>query len=197
MQTGPVNTVVQIVIGGTLVALFSSCGSLTNSQGYDPGMDPLDSPGGNLGSDLSDSGPRFAPGTYVEVTDANAGLFGRFPSGRGNVQPDSKLEVGTQLKVVGARGSYLKVETEAGEIGYVPTVMVNNRLPGSSLVPLGGSNVPVNPVEPIDPEGLPPLPPAGTAPFQAPDPEVPPISVEQSGTPAPAPEPAPAPAPAD
>ena len=193
MHTETMNTLLQLLLGGTTVAFVSSCGNLATSQNFDPANDPLDSPGRSRGSESLDSSPVFAPGTYVEVTDANAGLFGRFPSGRGNVQPDSKLEVGSQLKVVSERGSYLKVVTESGQIGFVPTVMVSNRLPGSTLVPLGGLELPGTSVDPVDSEGLPPLPPAGTAPFVAPDPEIPPISVEQSETPSPAPAPAPAP----
>ncbi|MDP7657348.1 MAG: SH3 domain-containing protein, partial [Roseibacillus sp.] len=135
-------------------------------------------------------GPRYAPGSYVEVTDANAGLYRRFP--KGDMQPSTKLVPGTQLKVLSEKGSYVRVETESGQIGYVPAIMVRDRMADSTLVPLEGTALPLAPVDSTDLENLPPLPPADPSSFVAPEPEVPPISVERSGTPAPAPAPAPA-----
>jgi hypothetical protein len=126
----------------------------------------------------------------VEVTDANAGLYRRFP--KGDMQPSTKLVPGTQLKVLSEKGSYVRVETESGQIGYVPAIMVRDRMADSTLVPLEGTALPLAPVDSTDLENLPPLPPADPSSFVAPEPEVPPISVERSGTPAPAPAPAPA-----
>ncbi|MFP6867215.1 MAG: SH3 domain-containing protein, partial [Roseibacillus sp.] len=126
-----------------------------------------------------DTEPKYTPGSYLEVTDTNAVLYRRYP--RGNAQPDQNLAMGTQLKVLGEQGSYVKVETEGGQIGFVPDIMVGTRLTGNEL-PL----IPIDPSGqgPIDPSGLTPLPPLGGDPgFVAPDPEVPPISVEEAPTP--------------
>ena len=172
--------VIQPFLLGTMGALISSCGGLALSRDYDSSNNPLDSPGSQ--ADAINGGPRYAPGSYVEVTDANAGLYRRFP--KGDMQPSAKLVPGTQRKVLREKGSYVKVETEAGQIGYVPAIMVN--WPSdSTLVPLEGTAVPLAPVDPADPESLQPLPPADASSFVAPEPEVPPISVERSEAPVP------------
>ena len=164
-------------------ALISSCGGLALSRDYDSSNNPLDSPGSQRGAEAINGGPRYAPGSYVEVTDANAGLYRRFP--KGDMQPSAKLVPGTQLKVLSEKGSYVKVETESGQIGYVPAIMVSDRVSDSTLVPLEGTAVVLAPVDPADPKSLQPLSPADASSFVAPEPEVPPISVERSGAPAP------------
>lgn len=164
-------------------ALISSCGGLALSRDYDSSNNPLDSPGSQRGAEAINGGPRYAPGSYVAVTDANAGLYRRFP--KGDMQPSAKLVPGTQLKVLSEKGSYVKVETESGQIGYVPAIMVSDRVSDSTLVPLEGTAVVLAPVDPADPESLQPLSPADASSFVAPEPEVPPISVERSGAPAP------------
>ncbi|MCP4730348.1 MAG: SH3 domain-containing protein [Roseibacillus sp.] len=180
--------VIQPFLLGTMGALISSCGGLAPSGDYDSSTDPLDSPGSQRRAEAVNGGPRYAPGSYVEVTDANAGLYRRFP--KGDMQPSTKLVPGTQLKVLSEKGSYVRVETESGQIGYVPAIMVRDRMADSTLVPLEGTALPLAPVDSTDLENLPPLPPADPSSFVAPEPEVPPISVERSGTPAPAPAPA-------
>lgn len=185
----------QIPLMGAMAVMVSSCGNLAsslNNQNFDPGSNPLDSPGSRKSTEVA-AGPSYALGSYVEVTNSNAVLYHRFP--KGNAQPDQSLPVGTPLKVVGEKGSYVKVETEAGQIGFVPAIMVGNKpavedlppiIPG---IPLGSS---IDPIDPIDPSGLTPLPPspglaptpgAEDLPFVAPEPEIPPISVEGSERP--------------
>ncbi len=177
---------------GATAALLASCGfpSPPNSQNFDPGLNPLDSPGRSKPIDTVDAGPRFTPGSYVEVTDANAGLYRRIP--RGNAQPDYGLAMGTPLKVVGEQGSYVKVETESGRIGFVPAIMVSSKSRGPEvpIVPAGRGRAaptsiePIDSIDPIDPVAPTPLPESaperGEGPFVAPDPEVPPISVEEA-----------------
>ncbi len=175
----------QIPLMGAMAVMVSSCGGLATSQGsqnFDPSIDPLDSPGRRT---TKVTEPKYTPGSYLEVTDTNAVLYRRYP--RGNVQPDQSLAMGTQLKVVGEQGSYVKVETEGGQIGFVPAIMVGTRLTGNELplIPIDPSGQ--GPIDPIDPSGLTPLPPGsplgGDPGFVAPDPEVPPISVEEAPTP--------------
>ena len=105
--------------------------------------------------------------------------------------------MGDQLKVVDERGSYVRVETERGDVGYVPSVMVTDQV-ATNPIPLGTGEpaplAPVDSIDPVDPAGLPPLPPDGGG-FVAPEPEVPPISVEPAPTPDPIPAPTPAPIP--
>ena len=170
------------------MALLSSCGNVASSQNFDPSTDPLDSPGSQRRGEVRNEGPRYAPGSYVEVTDANAGLYRRFPDEE--AQPSLKLASGMQLKVLKERGSYLQVETASGEIGFVPAIMVNDWGAVSSPALPEGTLVPVTPVDPADPLG-PASPasrlPAGNTPFAAPDPEVAPISEERSDAPVPVP----------
>ena len=172
--------VVQLSLLGAMIALFPSCGNMAFSRNFDSSTDPLDSPGSQRRGEASDGGLRYAPGSYVEVTDANAGLYQRFPDEE--AQPSLQLAPGTQLKVLKERGSYLKVETESGEIGFVPAIMVSDGAAVSSAALPEGTPVRVTPVDP-----------AGHIPFVAPEPEVAPISAERSEAPLPSPAPMPAP----
>ncbi len=173
----------QIPLMGAMAVLISSCGNFAsslNSQNFDPSINPLDSPGSGRLAAMG-TGPIYPLGTYVEVTNSNAVLYLRYP--KGNAQPDQSLSVGTPLKVVGEKGSYVKVETKIGQIGFVPAIMVGAQPAAEELPPLLG-------IDPVDPNGLPPLP-LGSEdlPFVAPEPEVPPISVEETSGPTPAPLP--------
>ena len=180
----------QIPLMGAMAVMISSCGNFAsslNSQNFDPSTNPLDSPGTRRSAAV-ETGPIYAPGTYVEVTNSNAVLYHRYP--KGNAQPDQTLSLGTPLKVVGEKGSYGKVETKNGQIGFVPAIMVGIQSGAEELPPLPG----IDSIEPVDPNGFPPLPPGSEdLPFVAPEPEVPPISVEETGGPIPVPTPAPTP----
>lgn len=180
-----------IPLMGVATAVLPSCSSSLN-QPLDGDYNPLDSPGRRGGLRTVDAGPKYAPGTWVEVTDPNAMFYRKYP--KGDAQPDSALTVGTPLKVIGGQGSYVKIETEGGQIGYVPAIMVGDKASGSEIpiVPGGGSAPPAY-IDPVDPGGpgefkLPsggpqPLPDGGGGGFVAPEPEVPPISVEESPKP--------------
>ena len=157
---------------------MSSCGGLRAPGGYDSMSNPLDSPGSRSRSADSSADLRYSPGSYVEVIDANAGLFLSFP-GRVS-QPDQKLELRTPLKVIEERGSYVRVETVEGQIGFIPSVMIRAHsasegalVPGK-VVPAGAPPARVVPAA----QSLFPEPVGGDVPFVAPEPEVPPISVD-------------------
>lgn len=200
-----------VALAGAAAAMVSSCGNLAtslNSQNFDPTTNPLDSPGSDTTSPSTvEVGPKYEPGSFVVVTDGNAGLYRRTP--RGAEQPDQRLMLGTPLKVVGSSGSYLKVETEGGDIGFVPAIMVGDRAPtpaarSTGSPSMGSAPESIEPIESINPNDLTPLPPAPGPDFlaPAPEPEVPPISVEEAlpprvapGTAPPDPLPAPTPAP--
>jgi hypothetical protein len=178
----------QIPLMGAMAVLISSCGNLASSlnrQNFDPSTNPLDSPGSGRSAAV-DTGPIYPLGTYVEVTNSNAVIYHRYP--KGNAQPDQSLSVGTPLKVVGEKGSYVKVETKTGQIGFVPALMVGAQPAAEELPPLLG----IDSIDPVDPNGLPAFP-LGSEdlPFVAPEPEVPPISVEETRGPTPAPAPLP------
>ena len=177
--------VAQIPLCGIAIVLLSSCGGFRSNGNYDSSMNPLDSPGSQRRGAAGEDSSGFAPGSYVEVTDVNAGLYFRFPGA--DRQPDETLALGTPLKVINERGSYLRVETASGQIGFVPTIMVSNSVSSQGVVVPEGTIVPATPGDPADPPSLGnPLPdPGGNAPFLAPEPEVPPISVERAETPPP------------
>lgn len=166
----------------TLVALaFTalSCGSLKkfNWSLSDNGFDPLTSPGSSSAA-IAPATPSYKQGQWVETSMPNATFFKAFP--KGSAVADKVLSVATPMKVVSSRETYLKVELDSGDVGYVPEIMVTGRSsavggqPGA-IVP---NYVPVpSPVEP------------GSAPFGvAPPPEVPGLSAEDASvSPAPSP----------
>ena len=170
--------IIRLSIGWALVLLVSSCGGLPTSGGYDELNNPLDSPGSQRRGADPLSEPKYAPGSYVEVIDANAGLFNGFPDTA--TQAGRQLALGTPLKVIGERGSYLRVETAEGEIGFVPTIMISDSSASRGVI-VNENQAPVGEL----PEGAGeapaasfPQPPARDESFVAPEPEIPPISVE-------------------
>jgi hypothetical protein len=121
---------------------------------------------------------------------------------KANAEADKTLLRGTGMKVSEVAGSYLKVELDVtGDVGYVPTVMVENSsalppgqppvyppLPGSeNLAPAVPSGSVVEPpggvIPPIQDPGLPgnPTPGIGSSP--------PPLPTTPGATPAPEPVP--------
>ena len=172
------HSLTRLPLAMVLLMLISSCGGLRTSGGYDSMNNPLDSPGSQRRGADSGADLPYARGSYVEVTDENAGLFLRFPDG--NAQPDLKLVIGTPLKVMGGRSSYLRVETAEGQIGFVPAIMVSNNAASGGVVVAEGE-VPAVSVSGDDLQvpGTPfPASSGGGESFVAPEPEVPPISVE-------------------
>lgn len=110
------------------------------------------------------SGPTFSAGQFVRATMDNTAFFKNKPNG--NSDADKVLKHGTSMKVISASGSYVKVELDNGEIGFVPAVMVEdpNAVPQTPMVGAGVYQVypPLpqtgvgEPLPIIDPTGLPP-----------------------------------------
>ena len=81
------------LMGATAVAV-TSCGNLSsslNSQNFDPNNNPLDSPGSRNRDAEIDTGPKYPPGSWVEVTDSNAGLYRREPRGNALSWPSQRI----------------------------------------------------------------------------------------------------------
>lgn len=185
-----------------LALAFSSCesGQTVNSGGFDP----LVAPGSGRRSG-DDVGGGHRPGQFVRATMDNVAFFKKRPSG--NADADKLLTADTEMKVISDDGSYVKVELNSGEVGYVPSVLVADRntpneLPGGSLPtgneiqvypPLPGTpdpNIPdippvIDPEAPIAPPELPPstgsdvpLPPGGVDVPLPPDATETPLEVE-------------------
>lgn len=125
-------------------------------------FDPLRPPGSNTTSQNSSANTlTFKAGQFVRAAIDNTALFKVRPKGDGDA--DKLLPRGTSMKVISTSGSYVKVELDSGEIGFVPSVMLEdpNALPPANPnefqvyppLPNGGVGEPL-PI--IDPTGLPP-----------------------------------------
>lgn len=175
----------QLLTLGALAIAAVSCGSLTRlkkplSSG---GFDPLDSPGSSTGSSsavVAPTTPSYKRGQWVETSMPNATFFKVIP--KGSAQADKVLPVATPMKVVSSKGTYVKVELDAGDVGYVPEIMVIGRSaaaqPGLEAPDYGPVPPPVEPgigtpgiAPPPEVPGTPP--PLPTVPPVPPVPDVP------------------------
>jgi hypothetical protein len=167
-------------------------------------FDPLRPPGSNLNTNTN-TGPMFKAGGFVRAAMDSTAFYKTRP--KGEADADKLLPRGTPMKVVSVSDSYVKVELDSGEVGFVPTVMVEDPNAAAAAIPamnpgeyqvyppLGGYGEPLPVVPPgeappggaiptvIDPEA-----PAGTTP-------VPPVTTPSDTFPAPVEQPAPGPAP--
>ncbi|RYD27221.1 MAG: hypothetical protein EOP87_21520 [Verrucomicrobiaceae bacterium] len=126
-------------------------------------FDPLRPPGGNVGSNVTTTSA-FKAGQFVRASMNNTAFFKNKPKGDGDA--DKLLTQGTSMKVISNSGSYVKVELDSGEVGFVPSVMLEdpNAVPGVPTTnpgeyqvypPLPGTGI-GEPLPPLDPTGLPP-----------------------------------------
>ncbi|MES2657154.1 MAG: hypothetical protein V4689_00980 [Verrucomicrobiota bacterium] len=126
-------------------------------------FDPLSAPGSERGATAT-SGPSFSAGQFVRASIDNTAFFKTRP--KGDADADKLLPRGTSMKVISTSGSYVKVELDSGDIGFVPSVMLEDPnatlaapVPGTNeyqvYPPLPGSGAGL-PLPPIDPSGLPP-----------------------------------------
>lgn len=172
----------QLLTLGALAAVAVSCGSLNNLKRpiSGGGFDPLDSPGSTAGSAsavVAPTKPNYKRGQWVETSMPNATFFRVIP--KGSARADKVLAAATPMKVVDSKGTYVKVELDSGDVGYVPEIMVIERsaTPGTQpgVVPNYGP-VP-SPVEPgITTPGVAPVPEIpGTPPPLPTVPPVPPV----------------------
>jgi hypothetical protein len=162
----PVNAVFSLVLPAGAVVLLSACGGV--NRPLDSSFNPLDSPGMRGGADVVDvTGPAYTPGQWLETTISSTAFFYKIP--KGNDQPNKLLPSGTVLKVIATEGTYVQVELESGDVGYVPAIMVAER-PTADQVP----------IVPLGPDGsvLEPIPGIHTP---APEPEVAPLDVSPVG----------------
>lgn len=173
-----------LTLGGLTIAL-TSCGvmeSFNQPLSGSGGFDPLSAPGmGQTGSAavVVPSAPNYQPGQWVETSMPNATFFVTIPTG--NATANKMLPVSTPLKVISTSGTYVKVELDSGEIGFVPEIMIAERS-AATTVPIvpppvdGGLQVAPVPEVPGLPAGAPPVPDVAPLPDVAPPPEVPGIA---------------------
>lgn len=165
-------------------------------------FDPLVAPGmGRSGPGVVGTGHK--PGSIVQALMGNAAFFTERP--KGNADASKLLDRGTEMKVISDDGSYVKVELNSGEVGYVPSVLVGDPAsmvpevegvptgtPGEFQVypPLPGT-VPVETI-PLDPNA--PVVPPEVAPDVAPGAPVP-VEPSPAEVPVPGPDGVPVPPP--
>lgn len=164
----------RLVFSVGVVLSISACDTI-NRPITSGEFDPLRPPGG--GAELSRSvAPAFVAGQFVQSSMDNTAFFKKRPFG--DAEADKMLTRGTSMKVISMNDSYVKVELDSGEVGFVPSVMLED--PAAML-----SAPAVNPDEfqvypPLDASGLPlpsvnsaEKPPEGAIPTVI-DPEAPP-----------------------
>ncbi|MGC6425660.1 MAG: hypothetical protein ACON5H_01540 [Akkermansiaceae bacterium] len=156
---------------------LASCSAIRNVQqpfGNGGLFDPLSGPG-NQSSSSSDSqfnatsGVSFTPGQWIETSMPNSTFFQVIPNREATA--DKVLQVGTPMKYISTTGSYVKVELDSGDVGYVPEIMVTDRAslavlpdipppiaPDAPPVPEEDGFIPIAPVE--SPGATLPIPPA-------------------------------------
>ena len=131
-------------------------------------FDPLRPPGSGTSSSPSspaETGPSVTPGEFVSASIPNTPFYKNKP--KNNQDADKLLKIGTAMKVISSDSSYVKVELDSGETGYVPSVMLTTSTVATTQEPIPGDNqFPSYPplpegsdMEPLpifDPNGLPP-----------------------------------------
>lgn len=169
-------------------------------------FDPLRPPGADQAG-TTVSGSVFAAGQFVRAAMDNTAFFKTRP--KGDTDADKLIARGTSMKVISSADSYVKVELDSGEVGWVPSVMIEDPNapspqygspfgapnPGEYQVypPVGGYGTALPPVTPgeLPPEGAIPTVIDPEAP-SSPDP-VPPVTVPGDSFAVPPPSPAPLP----
>ncbi len=128
-------------------------------------FDPLRPPGSATISTAA--GPSYNPGQFVIAAMDNTAFFRNRP--KGDAQADRLLNRGTSMKVVSTTGGNVKVELDSGDIGWVPSVMLedpNNAVAPATLppgqyqvyppLPSSGLTGQIEPLPLIDPASMPP-----------------------------------------
>jgi hypothetical protein len=98
---------------------------VTQSSLLSAGVNPLDRVGFShvrSSETLETSDGAYRVGDYVEVNQPKTPLFAQYP--RGGVKPLRYLNQGVVLNVLGLDGSYMHVQNENGDEGYVFTMTV-------------------------------------------------------------------------
>jgi len=121
-------------------------------------FDPLNAPGSgaNHVNVVDANNNTFKPGQFVKTAMDNAAFFKQRP--KGDADADRLLHSNMPMKVISSDGSYLKVELDSGEVGYIPSVMVVDQ--SAVETPMSGATQ----VAPLPPGASPkdPVPASGT-----------------------------------
>ena len=140
-----------------LGVFLTACDTINRPLGGSGDFDPLNAPGGGTHANVVDANSNsFHPGQFVKTAMDNAAFFKQRP--KGDADADRLLKANTPMKVVSTDGSYIKVELDSGEVGYVPSVMAVDQ--SSVDTPMSGAMQ----VAPLPPGATPkdPVPESGT-----------------------------------
>jgi len=185
----------RVLLPAAAVAVVASCSTVDrlNRPLGDSATNPLNAPGsGRASQQAPAASPSFTPGQFVKAVMDNTAFFSKRPSG--SADADKLLKLNTPMKVVEDDGSYVKVELDGGQVGYVPSVMLfDPTAPAAGLPGAPGD------VQPIPPAPAPPLP-TGTsgdavplvAPADAPPADAVPAVVDPAAAPSSSPSGSPA-----
>jgi len=146
-------------ISAVFVLGLTACDTMTQPI-TNGDFDPLRPPGSIKPN--TNPGVTFAAGQFVRATMDNTAFFKNRP--KGDSDADKLLTRGTSMKVISQSDSYVKVELDSGEVGYVPSVMLENPNatpmvptdtgphPGEFQIypPLNGANLPLPLVKPSE-----------------------------------------------
>ena len=171
-----------LLLSGVALGL-ASCGAIKNVQqplSDNGSFDPLSGPGNQSSSSSrssnlnASSGVSFTPGQWIETSMPNSAFFKVIP--KGDATADKVLQVGAPLKYISTQGSYVKVELDSGDVGYVPEIMVTDRAAAASLPNIPPPIVPDAPPIPDEDGFVPVAPgeiPGATLPVPSPSSTVP------------------------
>jgi hypothetical protein len=128
------------VIPSAIVLGLAGCESM-NRPITSGNFDPLSKPGAGMNDTMANT-TAFKPGQFVRAIMDNTAFFNNRP--KGDSDADKLLARGTSMKVISMSGSYVKVELDSGELGWVPALMLED--PNAVTSPDGGFGA-VNPGE--------------------------------------------------
>lgn len=105
------------------VLMLAACESMNRPLSGDSSFDPLSIPGSGIRSEPTDTGSEFSPGQFVAASISNTAFYSKRP--KGSEDADKLLAIGTNMKIISSDASYVKIELDSGEVGWVPSVMVS------------------------------------------------------------------------
>ena len=109
-------------LSAVIVVGLSACDTMTRPI-TSGDFDPLRPPGSGSTSNTN-TGMMFSAGQFVRATMDNTAFFKTRP--KGDMDADKLLTRGTSMKVISHSDSYVKVELDSGDVGFVPSVMLEN-----------------------------------------------------------------------
>ena len=106
-----------LLLVSAIGSLLPGCGGGGSPADFGS-YNPLRAPGA---ANLHDDAGNFRPGQFARTLLDNAAFFKDRPSGSANA--DRLLKANTPFKVIESDGTYLKVELDSGDVGYIPAVL--------------------------------------------------------------------------